>query len=148
MLFAVIGFIVLFVKDEINVFSNNFQNEEMNSKAIQVSQAILNPHSKYNIVTKWPEYSHAKMNDFNSDCNNPLTYKLIIDSYGLYKITEGVRRDLRLKVLAIDLITGDRIIDCGSMPTDLLERPPIFEVRRIGIDSDTKNPIELKMWIW
>lgn len=148
-LFSVILYTLTFVNSELEMFSGNFNSDMMNSKVVQVTESFLNPYSTYSIVDEWPVLDHNKMVVFNNNCNNDVEYVAMLNNMELYTQDPlGGKNNMHLKIIAKDLDTDTEIINCGRLPLDLVERPMVFESKRLGVDSDTNNPIELKVWIW
>jgi len=147
-LFSIIIYTLTFVGGEVSLFSDNFDSDRMESKIIQVSESIINPHSKYSIVYEWPVFDRNKMIIFNNNCNGD--YVSLLNGLGLYKTDPlGGQHNIHLMVRA-DVLTQPitTVIECGRRPDDLVERPRVFEIKRIGIDSQTGYPVELKIWLW
>ena len=147
-LFSIIIYALSYTGDEVSFFTNNFDSDKMESKVIQLSESLLNPFSDYSIAEEWPVFNRSKMNAFNNICNN--NYPTLLNDSELYETDPlGGQHNIHLMVRA-DVLTQPvtNVIDCGRRPDDLVERPKVFEIKRIGIDSQTGKPVELKIWIW
>ena len=146
-LLSVVAVMMAFSSGEVNTFSDSFKTDKMNSKVIQITESILNLHAKYNIIEKWPVFSHSKMLAFNSTCNS--AYAQLLTDLELYAIDPlGGRHNDHIMIKARDISTNANIIECGRLPIDIIERPPVYEMRRVGIDSANGHPVELEIWIW
>ncbi|MBN2101841.1 MAG: hypothetical protein JW716_03145 [Candidatus Aenigmarchaeota archaeon] len=147
-LFSIIIYTLTYVGGEVSLFSNSFDSDKMESKIVQVSEALLNPYSKYSISDEWPVFNRNKMIIFNNTCNG--NYPTLLNDLQLYKTDPlGGQHNIHLIVKA-EVLTQPitTVIDCGRMPTDLVERPRVFEIKRMGTDSVTGLPVDLKILIW
>jgi hypothetical protein len=150
-LFSIIVYTLTYVNGEVSLFSGNFRSDRMESKVIRLSESLLNPYSHHNIVDKWPILDHDKILLFNNTCNNDLD---IYNDMELYEIDPlGGRHNIHLRILATELTPPKTIIiDCGRLPIDIVDRPLVYEVKRIGIVIDPLSgmqiPVEIKIWLW
>ncbi len=147
-LFSIIIYTLTFVGSEVSIFTNNFDSDKTESKVIQVSEALLNPYSKYNIVDEWPIFNRNKMIMFENNCTG--NYPAVLTDLQLYETDPlGFPHNIHTKIRA-DVLTSPpvTVIDCGSLPGDFVNRTRVFEIKRVGIDSVTSSPVELKIWIW
>jgi len=150
-LFSIIIYTLSYVNGEVSFFTNSFKSDKMESKVIQVAVSLLNPHSKYTIVDEWPVINHNKMLILNTTCNDAVSgYPQLLTDLELHEIDPlGGIHNIHMKIKATEFANPDNIIiECGRLPIDLSDRPMVYEIKRIGIDSDSKNPVELKIWIW
>ncbi|NOX71867.1 MAG: hypothetical protein GXO64_04190 [Candidatus Micrarchaeota archaeon] len=146
-LFASILYILGVLNGEIASFSQSHQADAMNSRVIELSALLASGHEKYGLADSWPVLEHAKIVDFNNNCRN--NYAELLNDLQLYESDPlGGKHNIHIKINAIDTETGQMLIDCGRTPANLAERPDVYEVKRIGIDSETGNPIELTIWLW
>ena len=147
-LFSVIIYTLTYVGDDVSLFSNSFDSDRMESKIIQISESLINPYSKYSIVDEWPVFNRNKMIIFNNTCNG--NYPALLNDLELYETDPlGGQHNIHLMIKA-DILAQPIIpvINCGRLPADLLERPRVFEIKRVGIDSFSGESVELKIWIW
>ena len=147
-LFSIIIYTLTYVGSEVSLFTNNFNSDRMESKIIQISESLLNPYSKNNIVDKWPVFDHNKMMIFDNNCTG--NYAALLNELELYETDPlGTQHNIHMRVRGEILSQPPlTIIDCGRLPIDLVNRPKVFEIKRVGIDSSNGNPVELKIWLW
>jgi hypothetical protein len=146
--FAILVYTINYLNVNVSDYRNNFYQNWLQSKAIQISDILLKGESTLSL-SSGQELNMTKIQLFNADyC--PLqngSYSKLIDDFYLYEKTNF--GDVVSKDVIIQLSSpSGMLIDCrskvGMFPSNITKA----EIGRVGIIGSTKEIAKLRVIVW
>ncbi len=148
MFFMIIVFAINYLNLSVSDFSGRFEGDEVQAKALWVSEVLTNPGSNMSLVDEWPYFSPSRIEDFDDTyCGsgkraefNSLKKELNVrfeDDFG--------SRMLPMRIMILSDATGmddegNKILDCGQRSEEIRWGK---EIQRIGMLKEPGMPVEV-----
>jgi hypothetical protein len=140
--FAIILYMINYLNVNVLDFKNRFYMDELESKALKVSEMLTGEKSNLSLVDRWPVFSESKIKDFNDYCKD--NYDKLVRDLDLWERTVYGERPHKVKI-KINTTSGS-LLDCG--PANLPDSASIAEAERFGVLNTAKELIILKVFVW
>lgn len=140
-LFAIVIYTINYLSINMNSFHSNFLSNQVESKAMQVSEVLMN-NPKVGLVDEWPYLSDQKMSDFNLTCYKEVSYFKLLENFSMIEyFPEKIWRHMDIVVKSSN---GKVYVDCDRMPSGNITKGV---VTRYGLlPSNEIASVEISVW--
>ncbi len=153
MFFMIILFAINYLNINVSDFEGRFYKDEIQSKALWVSEVLTNPSSNITLVDEWPYFNSTKISDFNDTyCvsnGNPdkVKFDTLKRRLNIERNDDLGKRLLSMRIIIVTNATdfSDPKIDCGQKENEFWWES---EVQRIGMmDGPGGEIVVMKIFI-
>ncbi|MBN2043226.1 MAG: hypothetical protein JW754_05490 [Candidatus Aenigmarchaeota archaeon] len=151
MFFMIILFAINYLNINVSDFEGRFYKDEIQSKALWVSEVLTSPTSNITLVDEWPYFNSTKISLFNDTyCGSKVSFDGLKKRLNMERTDDLGKRLLSMRIVmatnATDLSDWrNKIIDCGQKEDELWWES---EVQRIGImDGPGGEIVTMKVFV-
>lgn len=154
--FTIILYVINYLNVNVSAFSSGFYVDDLESKAVQISELLVHNKGKWTGVTpvvvglaeEWPVLNSTKIQWLNNSCSDAAGYIDLLGKFDLVEkpyLIEKPRYDMKIH---IKNETGALLLDCASpYRRDLPQNISVANMERFAV-SEYGSVLIIDVWVW
>lgn len=144
--FGIVLYIISYLSTSMGLFSADFYTSSLQSKAVQVSEALAKNPPPVGLAKAWPVLGDAEMEELGSLCLNVNDYQGLVRRLGLFEEYGETTRYYNLKV-DISKAGGEPLVKCINPALAEVMAAQRGDVRRYAL-SEANEILVMDVVVW